>query len=299
MKSGILAQFSSGSCDPVFGAQGGREPGRGTLPRIGAAFTSRGQERENAPASAQPASWRGFFCSVASCCMLATLAVAGGFSAPAQETNQGARRDFSAFKIIIDRNIFDPDRRPMVASGPAPKIVNSFTLVGTMSYQKGLFAVFDGTSLEYHKVLQPGGAIAGYTVKEIRRDTAKLASGTNELELSVGMQMRRNEDGRWSVGEQGGSSGGSYASSSRRRGSGRRSLNSNSARTGSRIDSNSAASAGDQMTADQVDNAPDAGTSPPPETTSSDPNDPVARMMARRLQETGGSTSGTQNGNDN
>ena len=299
MKSGILPPFSLGSRDHVFGMQGGREPGRNALPRAGAAFISRCQERENAPASAQPGSWRGFFCFVASCCAFVTLVVAGGLSAPAQGTNQTAPGDFSAFKIIIDRNIFDPDRRPMVASGLAPTIVDSFTLVGTMSYQKGLFAVFDGTSSEYRKVLQTGGAIAGYTVKEIRQETAKLASGTNELELSVGMQMRRNEDGRWSVGEQGESSGGSYASTSRRRGSGRRSLNSNPAQAGSRIESHSGASTGDQSAAVQVDDAPGAGAPPPPEATSSDPNDPVARMMTRRLQETGGSTNGTQNGNDN
>ena len=126
---------------------------------------------------------------------------------------------FSAFKIIVDRNIFDPDRRPMVASGPAPTIVDSFSLVGTMSYQKGIFAVFDGTSSEYRKVLQPGGGIAGYTVKVIGGTPQRSRPPrTNELELSVGMQMRRNEDGRWSVGEQEESAGGSYASISRGRG---------------------------------------------------------------------------------
>jgi len=293
MKSGILPQFSFGiswrvscsfwNCSSTLNPVGTRcaRPGR---PQVGPTL---------------PGSWRGSIRSSLCSCALALLVVAGGFSAPAQGTNQAAPRDFSAFKIIIDRNIFDPDRRPAVASGPAATIVDSFTLVGTMSYQKGLFAVFDGTSLEYRKVLQPGGAIAGYTVKEIRQDTAKLASGTNELELSVGMQMRRNEDGRWSVGEQGESSGGSISSISRRREPGRRSLNSNPARAGSRIESRSAASTGDPSAADQVEDAPDAGAPPPPEATSSDPNDPVARMMARRLQETGGSTSGPQNGNDN
>jgi hypothetical protein len=229
-------------------------------------------------------SWIGHFCSVAS----AILVLAGGFSAPAQPANPGDSRDFSAFKIVVDRNIFDPNRRPRVASGPAPTIVDSFSLVGTMSYQKGVFAVFDGTSSEYHKVLQPGGGIAGYTVKVIGQDTATLASGTNELELSVGMQMRRNEDGRWSVGEQGESAGGSYASISRGRRPERR--------AGA---SNPGSPAAEASNPDQVESAPDAGTPPPPGPASSDPNDPVARMMARRLQETGGNAGSPQNGDDN
>ena len=123
--------------------------------------------------------------------------------------------DFSAFKIITDRNIFDPNRRPRIAAQQAEQpIVDSFSLAGTMSYEKGLFAVFDGTSSDYHRVLEPGGSIAGYLVGEIRQDAVKLSSGTNELDLTVGMQMRRNEDGRWSVGGQPQQPGTSHASDS-------------------------------------------------------------------------------------
>jgi len=111
------------------------------------------------------------------------LAAAG--SLMAQQTNAVSPKDFETFKIITDRNIFDVNRRPAVAraSRPPPAIVDTFALTGTMSYENGPFAVFDGSSSEYHKVLGPGGTIAGYTVAEISHDIVKLVSGTNEMEL--------------------------------------------------------------------------------------------------------------------
>jgi hypothetical protein len=66
-----------------------------------------------------------------------------------------------------------------------------------MSYEKGSFAFFDGTSSDYKKALKLTDAIAGYKVTNIAPNRVKLASGTNELDLSVGMQMRREEDGPW------------------------------------------------------------------------------------------------------
>ena len=85
---------------------------------------------------------------------------------------------------------------------PTPKSFDSLTLVGTMSYEKGTFAFFDGTSSEYKKALKLTDAIAGYKVTNIAPNSVKLASGTNELELSVGAQLRREEDGPWLLASQ-------------------------------------------------------------------------------------------------
>jgi hypothetical protein len=71
-----------------------------------------------------------------------------------------------------------------------------------MSYEKGTFAFFDGTSSEYKKALKLADAIAGYKVTNIAPNGVKLASGTNELELSVGAQLRREEDGPWLLASQ-------------------------------------------------------------------------------------------------
>ena len=116
-------------------------------------------------------------------------------------TNNGpASLDYAAFKIIVDRNIFDPNRFPH--AGPRPiaaksKSFDSLTLVGTMSYEKGTFAFFDGTSAEYKKVLKLTDSIAGYKVTNIAPNAVKLATGTNEVELTVGGQLRREENGPW------------------------------------------------------------------------------------------------------
>jgi phage baseplate assembly protein gpV len=100
----------------------------------------------------------------------------------------------------VDRNIFDPNRYPHgpgTRVRPPPKSVDSLTLVGIMSYDKGTFAFFDGTSSEYKKALKLADVIAGYKVTNIAPNGVKLASGTNELDLSVGAQLRREEDGPW------------------------------------------------------------------------------------------------------
>ena len=81
----------------------------------------------------------------------------------------------------------------------APKSVDSLTLVGIMSYEKGTFAFFDGTSSDYKKALKLNDVIAGHKVTNITPNSVKLADGTNELELTVGMQLRREEDGPWSL----------------------------------------------------------------------------------------------------
>jgi hypothetical protein len=80
--------------------------------------------------------------------------------------------------------------------------VDTFTLVGTLTYEKGPYAFFDGSSSEYRKVLETGKTIAGHKITAITGNTVRLALGTNAVELSVGMQMRR-EDSGWQV--QGGS----------------------------------------------------------------------------------------------
>src|SRR2546421_1583725 len=64
----------------------------------------------------------------------------------AQPTNAPDRFDYSAFKLITERNIFNSHRSARYTapreSGPQAR-VDSFALVGTMSYEKGPFAFFD------------------------------------------------------------------------------------------------------------------------------------------------------------
>jgi hypothetical protein len=111
--------------------------------------------------------------------------------------------DFSTFKIITQRNIFDPNRTgnrpPYTQQHIRPRTVDSIALVGTMSYPKGKFAFFDGSSSQYKKVLEPGANIAGYTVKEITGTAVTLAANGKEFQMKVGTQLRNQGDNKWQL----------------------------------------------------------------------------------------------------
>jgi hypothetical protein len=122
-------------------------------------------------------------------------------------TNSGpARMDFASFRMIADFNIFDPNRYPhsgprQTVRRPSP-VVDSFALVGVLSYENGTFAFFNGSSSEYQKALKIDDLIAGYKVAGIDANSVKLTAGTNQVELQVGMQLRREDQGEWAVSTQ-------------------------------------------------------------------------------------------------
>jgi hypothetical protein len=234
---------------------------------------------------------------------IAALLMALSPTAFAQATNRANPRDFTVFKLITERNIFDVNRRPVVRFQQRTNtVVYSFSLVGTMNYEKGLYAVFDGTSQDYHKVLESGGKIATYTVSEITHDSCKLTYGTNQIELRVGMQMRRNTDGSWTAAEQAGESSYAFNSNSRLGNSGRFNRGDrsdrgdrssrfgngfsgrNNYRTGDRSFGNSGS---ESNMGGPPGGGMDSGGAPPATGGSTDPNDVVARLMALRAAQMG------------
>ena len=54
-----------------------------------------------------------------------------------------------------------------------------------MSYRKGMFAFFNGTSDDYRKALQQGGTIAGYTVAKIDIDGVQLKVSGNTIDTKA------------------------------------------------------------------------------------------------------------------
>ncbi len=76
--------------------------------------------------------------------------------------------------------------------------LETLTLVGILSYEKGSYAFFDGSASQHRKVLGSGGSIAGCKVAAITADAVKLQASTNTFELRIGMQLRRGE-GAWQV----------------------------------------------------------------------------------------------------
>ncbi len=134
-------------------------------------------------------------------CVTFALLVAAGSTGRAQSTNSPARVDYQTFRLISERNIFDPNRSSRSGSARPTKTtrVESFALVGTLSYEKGNVAFFVGTDSSYRKDLKTGDTIAGYKIAEITANRVKLMADNQIVELGVGMQMRRQDAGEWQL----------------------------------------------------------------------------------------------------
>lgn len=128
----------------------------------------------------------------------------------AQGTNAPTRLSYDSFRTISDRNIFNPNRYARSSGRPAQRTssqpaarVESFSLVGVMASDKGVYAFFDGTKSDYKQALQSNGKIGDYEVLRVTPEVVTLGSGTNTFDLHVGMQMRREDEGDWFLSEGG------------------------------------------------------------------------------------------------
>ena len=106
-----------------------------------------------------------------------------------------------AFRLISDRNIFNPNRtgrRDRSTEEAAPRI-DTISLVGTMNSEKGLFAFFDGSDAAYRKALRIGEVVADFKVTQIAGDGAELERAGKPLSMKVGQQLRRPEGADWTL----------------------------------------------------------------------------------------------------
>jgi hypothetical protein len=138
--------------------------------------------------------WKRKFLSV-------TLVLAACGTPFAEQTNTASKLDYSFFRIIPDRNIFNPNRYPHRSGTRRTDSAHgdAFQLVGTMSYKKGTFAFFDGSNADYQKVLERDGSIAGFTLTAIGPDVVILTVSNKPVELKVGDQMHRDEEAGWQL----------------------------------------------------------------------------------------------------
>jgi hypothetical protein len=153
------------------------------------------------------------------------LALANGFIAGAQSNRVPGPTEYERFATFVtDRNIFDPGRYARNSGTYHPSVIQrihftpSFTLVGTMSYEKGMFAFFDGNQSYLRKVLYQSDSnnIAGFTVLEITAAGVKLQTTDKKetLTLKIGDVMRQ-EGSSWQLATgQGGLFSGSSAGES-------------------------------------------------------------------------------------
>jgi hypothetical protein len=129
------------------------------------------------------------------------VALTNGFLAGAQSNTVPGDTDYNSFsQLITQRNIFDPNRYPhevyhrtqRVRRTSAPEV----TLVGTMSYQKGMFAFFSGNDWSLRKILTTSNSIVNYTVTEITPAGVKIqGADKQEQVMKIGDQLRESNNG--------------------------------------------------------------------------------------------------------
>jgi hypothetical protein len=227
----------------------------------------------------------------------------------AQQSNAPSRFDFPSFHIIPERNIFNMNRSPRSAySRPVrteperrPSRSESFALLGTMSYEKGRFAFFDGSSSQYRQVLSSSNSIGGFTITEVAPNYVKLASTNGQpIELPVGKQLKRQDEGEWSVTDRTETSGeyarSSYSSDRRSSSSFRSSASSGpeSEEALRRLMARREQEAGGEVVATNAEPAPAPATEQSPENVERKPetnssagaDEVLRRLLEKREQET-------------
>lgn len=138
---------------------------------------------------------------------LATLLIAPSSTASDEPDSENA---IEGFRIVIDRNIFNRNRKP----APRPGSVTSarqesaaspssdrFSLVGALIDEFGAVAFFSGSKPEYQGVTKQGGSIAGYSVDTIETGRILLKRDGAETVLAVGASMERDNGGEWVLRE--------------------------------------------------------------------------------------------------
>ena len=122
-------------------------------------------------------------------------------AAPSDTSAVAPSAAFDAFRVIGDRNIFNPNRSARRDRSTEERVphADTITLVGTMDYEKGLFAFFDGSDAANRKALHIGEAIEQFKVTQISANTVGLERDGKPLTLRIGQQLRRPDGGDWSL----------------------------------------------------------------------------------------------------
>jgi hypothetical protein len=129
-------------------------------------------------------------------------AVAAALGAPGAATNSGLAptASFDAFRTIGDYNIFNPNRtgRRVRTEEVAPKL-DTISLVGTMDYEKGVFAFFDGSDASYRKATRVGESVGPFKVTQISGNGVQVERDGKSLPMHVSDQFRRPDGGDWTL----------------------------------------------------------------------------------------------------
>lgn len=120
---------------------------------------------------------------------------------PAPAAAPAPAKGFDAFLIVVERNIFNPNRTGRTRgdpSAPAPR-EDEIALVGTMAYEKGQVAFFNSPEPAFAKAARVGESVGDFKVQRITAQGVDLLQGDKEVKLNVTDRLRRPPGGEWSV----------------------------------------------------------------------------------------------------
>jgi hypothetical protein len=113
---------------------------------------------------------------------------------------------FENFKLILDRNIFDPERRAPRERDreprPEPPREESFTLLGTMSYADKQVAFFKGTESAWSGAVKLGESVAKHKITGVAYEKVLLEYDGETVELMIGKSRSRRGDEKWETNDQ-------------------------------------------------------------------------------------------------
>lgn len=114
---------------------------------------------------------------------------------------------FDDFKTIPDRNIFNTRRYAgrTASDTPTPprreRVIESFSLLGTLEYEKGRVAFFEGTSSSMKKSAKVDETIGDCKITAIESSAVTLEANGKPVQLKVGYMLRREDQGEWQARE--------------------------------------------------------------------------------------------------
>ena len=138
--------------------------------------------------------------------LMGTPACLLGESAPGRDATaaRSSTPSFEAFSIVVNRNIFDAERRGQVTRPverpPDERIVLIGSLISHASTATEIIAFFEGSKQEYEKTAKPGDTIAEWRITQVRTDGATLEKEGQTMVLPVGSALSRPAaGGQWQV----------------------------------------------------------------------------------------------------
>jgi hypothetical protein len=133
--------------------------------------------------------------------IVCTVTLATVLNYAADEAPAGAP-EFKDFKIILDRNVFDPSRSQRSSREERTRRVqppDRLVLAGALIDNQRAVAFFEGSKREYNTEIQRGETIDGYVITSIRTDRIIMQKGNHRIDLPVGSSLTKRSGEDWAL----------------------------------------------------------------------------------------------------